>query len=80
MQNILHQDVGKATQPYEFYNYELESQILKTKTRIIDLIYDMSNSIGPRRGMRKIGNISEIRQLRNYSSELKRLVGLQNDY
>lgn len=76
---ILHQDVGNATQRYEFHNYELEAEILKTKTRIIDLFGNVSRSNGPRRGMRKIGNISEVRQLRKYSSELKRLMGLQSD-
>ena len=59
------------------HNYELETEILKAKTDIIILFDKVSSSDGSRRGLQRARNIFEVRELRKYSSDLKRLIGPQ---
>ena len=79
MEGMIDKDVGKTTQLERTQDCELEARFLKTKTRICDLFDNVANTNGPRRGMRRLRNIPEIRRLRSDSSELERLMGSNDD-
>ena len=56
-----------------------EYQVLKTKARISKLFDAVANSNWRRPGMRRVGDIPEIRRLRDCCNELERLEEVHND-
>ena len=58
---------------------DLEIQISETKTRIVELFGNATKTNGPRRGMRRLGDIPEVQSLRSDFSELERLQGVRDD-